>query len=250
MFPFAENKHGDAPMRALVAERMVLDPASAAVPRTYCQFGPLHTTLMRPFIALDPLAPRSSRYLSLLAGIAVLFPFLAFARRLVGQPGAELATFALALSPLHLQASTTAASEALYLLLWVCALERLLAALDCAAPADVRGRRAARVAGRRHALRRVAGAADDVVLAALRVRDARPPRDRCRGLAVFSLCAASLPIGLAGLGRARGRRSAVLRALHHDATTPGWRRTSPAGSARCSGGRASSGSGRSRSSRR
>ena len=32
LFPFAENKHGDAPMRALIAERMVLDPASAADP--------------------------------------------------------------------------------------------------------------------------------------------------------------------------------------------------------------------------
>ena len=30
VFPFAENKHGDAPMRALVAERMVLEPTSAA----------------------------------------------------------------------------------------------------------------------------------------------------------------------------------------------------------------------------
>ena len=131
VFPFAENKHSDAPMRALIAERMVLEPASAAVPRTYCQFGPLHTTLMRPFIALDSVAPRSSRTLSLLAGIAVLFPFLAFARRLVGQAGAELATFALAFSPLHVQASTTAASEALFLLLWVGALERLLTALAC-----------------------------------------------------------------------------------------------------------------------
>jgi Dolichyl-phosphate-mannose-protein mannosyltransferase len=136
LFPFAENKHGDAPMRALIAERMVLDPASAAVPRTYCQFGPLHTTLMRPFIALDRVASRSSRYLSLLAGIAVFFPFLAFARRLGraldparAQRRAELAAFALAVSPLHLQASTTASSEALYLLLWVLALERLLAAL-------------------------------------------------------------------------------------------------------------------------
>ena len=61
VFPFADNKQSDAPMRALIAERMVLDPASAAVPRTYCQFGPLHTTLMRPFIAADRLAPRSSR---------------------------------------------------------------------------------------------------------------------------------------------------------------------------------------------
>ncbi len=117
-------------MRALIAERMVLEPASAAVPRTYCQFGPLHTSLMRPFVALDRFAPRSTRYLSFLAGIAVFFPFLAFARRLVGQAHAELAAFMLAVSPLHLQASTTAASEALYLLLWVGALERLLSALE------------------------------------------------------------------------------------------------------------------------
>jgi dolichyl-phosphate-mannose-protein mannosyltransferase len=130
LFPFAENKHGDAPMRALIAERMVLDPASAAQPRTYCQFGPLHTALMRPFVAADRFAPRSTRYLSLLAGIAVFFPFLAFAERLCGRPRAALAAFALAVSPLHLQASTTAASEALYLLLWVAALERLLAGLD------------------------------------------------------------------------------------------------------------------------
>ena len=130
LFPFADNKHGDAPMRALIAERMVIDPASAAQPRTYCQFGPLHTTLMRPFIALDRDAARSSRYLSLLAGIGVFFPFLALARRLVGRARAPLAALALAVSPLHLQASTTAASEALYLLLWVAALERLLAALE------------------------------------------------------------------------------------------------------------------------
>src|SRR5262249_28517053 len=35
VFPFAENKHGDSPMRALIAERMNLEPASAANPRTY-----------------------------------------------------------------------------------------------------------------------------------------------------------------------------------------------------------------------
>jgi hypothetical protein len=136
LFPLAENKHGDAPMRALIAERMVLEPASAANPRTYCQLGPLHTTLMRPFIAADRFAPRSTRYLSFLAGIAVLFPFLALAERLVGRPRAALAAFALAVSPLHLQASTTAASEALYLLLWVAAIERLLAGLDAGRARD------------------------------------------------------------------------------------------------------------------
>jgi 4-amino-4-deoxy-L-arabinose transferase-like glycosyltransferase len=192
LFPFAENKHGDAPMRALVAERMVIDPASAAVPRTYCQFGPLHTTLMRPFIALDPVAPRSSRILSLLAGIAVLFPFLAFARRLVGQRGAEVATFILALSPLHLQASTTAASEALYLLLWVCALERLLAALDS------RRLRTFAAGGLLASLAAVtrydAWLALPIAVLAAFVFETRDRRRILPGLAVFSGCAASLPV--------------------------------------------------------
>ena len=129
VFAVADNKHGDAAMRALIAERLVLEPASAAQPRTYCQFGPLHTTLMRPFIALDGYAPRSSRYLSLLVGLGC-------SSRSWRWRGASAATgprwrcFALAVSPLHIQASTTAASEALYLLLWVGALERLLAALE------------------------------------------------------------------------------------------------------------------------
>ena len=174
---------------------MVLEPASAGVPRTYCQFGPLHTTLMRPFIALDPVASRSSRYLSLLAGIGVLFPFLAFARRLLGQSGeagAALATFALAVSPLHIQASTTAASEALYLLLWVCALERLLAAL--AAPGRLRTFAVAGLLASLAAVTRYDAwlALPVAALAALIfVREDR--RALLRGLAVFSLCAASLP---------------------------------------------------------
>ena len=130
LFPFAENKHGDAPMRALIGEWLNLVPGAAADPRTYCQFGPLHTTLMRPFLALDPVAPRSSRYLSLLAGMAVFLPFLRLARRLAAPTHAPLAALALALSPLHIQASITASSEALYLLLMVGCLERLLAALE------------------------------------------------------------------------------------------------------------------------
>jgi 4-amino-4-deoxy-L-arabinose transferase-like glycosyltransferase len=133
VFPFAENKHGDAPMRALIAEWLNLDPHAAADPRTYCQFGPLHTTLMRPFLALDGDATRSSRYLSLIAGVAVFFPFLRLARRIAAPAHAPLAALALAVSPLHIQASTTASSEALYLLLMVTCLERLLAALETGA---------------------------------------------------------------------------------------------------------------------
>jgi len=196
VFPFADNKHGDAPMRALIAERMNLDPASAANPRTYCQFGPLHTTLMRPFLAVDPVTPRSSRYLSLLAGLAVFFPFLRLGRRLVGERAAELAAFGLAVSPLHVQASTTAASEALYLLLWVAALERLLAALDGRRVRDfaIAGLLASLAAVTRYD----AWLALPVVVLAAGVYAARPAP--IGGLLLFAACAALLPAAWLGWG--------------------------------------------------
>jgi hypothetical protein len=203
LFPFAENKHGDAPMRALIAERLVLDPASAAVPRTYCQFGPLHTTLMRPFIALDRYAPRSSRYLSLLCGLAVFFPFLAFARRLVGEAHAQLAAFLLAVSPLHLQASTTASSEALYLLLWVSAIERLLAALE------TRRLGAFAVAGLFASLAAVTRydawlALPMVAVAGWWLARKSDAASATRGLAVFALASAIFPVAWLAWGAAAG----------------------------------------------
>jgi hypothetical protein len=190
VFAVAENKHGDAPMRALIAERLVLDPASAAQPRTYCQFGPLHTTLMRPFIALDGYAPRSSRYLSLLAGVGGLLAFLTLSRRLCGAR-APLALFALAVSPLHVQASTTAASEALYLLLWIATLERLLAALASGRLATYA---LAGALGSLAALTRYDAwlALPLTVLAALLF--ARQGRRRWAGVALFSACAGALPV--------------------------------------------------------
>ena len=203
LFPFAENKHGDASMRALIAQRMVLDPASAAVPRTYCQFGPLHTTLMRPFIAFDSYAPRSSRYLSLLCGLAVFFPFLAFARRLVGDARAPLAAFALAVSPLHLQASTTASSEALYLLLWVAALERLLAALD--QPRLGTFAVAGLLASLAAVTRYDAWLALPMVAAAAWWLNRKPdPASATRGLIVFALAASIFPIAWLAWGAASG----------------------------------------------
>jgi 4-amino-4-deoxy-L-arabinose transferase-like glycosyltransferase len=130
VFPFADNKHSDAPMRALIAEHIAQDPAAGTNPRTYCQFGPLHMMLMAPFVALDHDLRRSSRELSLLAGMLTFLPFMRLARRLVGEAPAELAGIGLAASPLHVQASTTAASEALYLLLFVAMLDRLVRCLD------------------------------------------------------------------------------------------------------------------------
>jgi hypothetical protein len=193
LFPFAENKHGDAPMRALIAEWMNLEPHAAADPRTYCQFGPLHTTLMRPFLAVDPVAPRSSRYLSLLAGMVVFFPFLRLARRLAPPRFAPLAALALAVSPLHIQASVTASSEALYLLLMVLCLERLLGALDGGSPG------AFALAGLLASLAAVtrydAWIDFPIVVAAAWWWSARATPGRWRGLVVFAAAAASLPIG-------------------------------------------------------
>jgi hypothetical protein len=138
VFPFAENKQADAPMRVLIAERMNADPVAGRDPRSFCQFGPLPIELLRPFLAVDADARRSSRVLSLLAGMATFLPFFALGRRMLGGgvvmsagAGAALliAGVALALSPLHIQVSTTAASEAIYLFLLLWALERLHAAI-------------------------------------------------------------------------------------------------------------------------
>jgi 4-amino-4-deoxy-L-arabinose transferase-like glycosyltransferase len=134
VFPFADNKHGDAPMRALIAQRVALAPAAALNPRTFCQFGPLHPALMAPVVALAGSLPWSSRALSLAAGMLTFVPFFRLSRRLVGRERAELAALGLAASPLHIQASTTAASEALYLLLFVAMLERLTHAIEDGAP--------------------------------------------------------------------------------------------------------------------
>ncbi|MES1206437.1 MAG: glycosyltransferase family 39 protein [Pseudomonadota bacterium] len=142
LFPFAENKHGDAPMRALIVERMNADPVAAWDPRSFCQFGPLPIEVMRPFVAADTDARRSSRVPSLIAGLAALVPFLALGRRMIGAmgpssgPALALAALALALSPLHVQVSTTAASESIYLLLLLAALERLHAAVSGARRRD------------------------------------------------------------------------------------------------------------------
>jgi len=131
-FPFAENKQGDSPMRSLLAEHMNHQPGAAADPRVFFQYGPLPILVMRPFLALDPDARRSSRVPSLLAGLAVFLPFLSLARRMGATSPAALGVVgvALALGALNVQVSTTAASEALYLLFFVTTMDRLHAAVS------------------------------------------------------------------------------------------------------------------------
>jgi 4-amino-4-deoxy-L-arabinose transferase-like glycosyltransferase len=137
--------------------------------------------------------PRSSRYLSLLMGVAVFFPFLRLGRRLVGPRAAELAAFALAISPLHLQASTTAASEALYLFLWVASLERLVAGLD--EPGRLGRFVAAGLLASLAAVTRYDAwlALPVTVAAAWLVPSGPRPVAKAAGLALFAACAALLP---------------------------------------------------------
>lgn len=128
VFPFAENKHADAPMRALLAEHRN-QPGVSADPRTFFQFGPLPIEIMRPFVALGDVRVLS-RVPSLLAGLLAFLPFFALARRLSGDRRVVVAAgLALAVSPLAVQLSTTAASESFYLLFWLACLERLHAGL-------------------------------------------------------------------------------------------------------------------------
>jgi hypothetical protein len=217
IFPLAENKHGDAPMRALIGERLALEPGAAVDPRAYCQFGPLHPALLRAFAALDPVVPRSSRALSLLAGLLVFVPFARLATRLVGPRAAELALLGLAAAPLHVQASTTAASEALYLLLFVAMLERLVAGLD------ERGRWGAfAAAGAFAALAAVTryDAWFSIPAAAVAAWSIRPPLPRARlaaGLATYLGVAATLPLAwLAVSARATGEPFFFARYIQAD----------------------------------
>ena len=197
VFPFADNKQGDAPMRALIAERIALAPTAALNPRTYCQFGPLHPALMAPLVALGGDLSRSSRSLSFFAGMLTFLPVLRRARRLVGAARAELAALGLAASPLHIQASTTAASEALYLLLFVAMLERLTRALeDDAAPLGpfaAAGALASLAAVTRYDAWLALPAALAAAWAFARGPAGPARARRARGLAVFAAVAATLP---------------------------------------------------------
>jgi hypothetical protein len=136
-FAFAENKHADAPMRALLAEYRSTTPGATWDPRTFFQFGPLPLALTQASLALGGDVRLVSRVPPLLAGLALFVPFIALARRLTARQSVVVAAaLALALSPLAIQLSTTAASEPIYLLFWLACLERLHAALSVSVGGD------------------------------------------------------------------------------------------------------------------
>jgi len=118
--------YGDGPVRVEIAERWARAPHLwRGFSETY-QYGPLHETLIGGALQLWPDPLWAPRVLSLVFGLAGVWLLFRLAHRLFGPEAALVAALGLALSPLHVQASTTAASEAPFLALLLGAIELLL----------------------------------------------------------------------------------------------------------------------------
>jgi hypothetical protein len=126
VFPFAKNIWGDAVARTWLAFDWAAHPhVPTAFTDGVLQFGPLHIVLMGLLGTVWPEAPDCGRALSLVVGVASIVPLMALARRFFGERAAVVAALVFSLWGLHVQCSTTSASEALCLFLVLSALERI-----------------------------------------------------------------------------------------------------------------------------
>jgi hypothetical protein len=128
VLPFNENLHGDAIARTWLAHVWLQHPhVIGSFDQGALQFGPLHLLLLALAEWVWPSLLHAGRVVSLLAGVLTTLPLEALTRRLFGASAASWAVFAFAWWGMHLQCSTTSASEALSLLLVLAAVERLSA---------------------------------------------------------------------------------------------------------------------------
>jgi 4-amino-4-deoxy-L-arabinose transferase-like glycosyltransferase len=107
--------YGDAPVRIELAERWAAHPHLWHGFAEAYQYGPLHLTLIGALVRLLGDRVLAARALSLVCGIAGVWLLGRIAARERGEGAAFWAALGLALSPLHIQASTTGASEAVFL---------------------------------------------------------------------------------------------------------------------------------------
>jgi hypothetical protein len=124
VFPFAKNFYGDPIMRLEALTAWLKHPYFLKSFIGAKQFGPLHLYLLALGQWIQPDLEDGPRLISLVFGSLTAFPLFRLAERRFGPRAAFLAVLGLAIYPLHLQASTTAASEAVFLwfLLWAVAL--------------------------------------------------------------------------------------------------------------------------------
>lgn len=131
VFPFVDNWFGDAIIRAELGERWANGPhfIGSYAQRAF-QFGPLHIFLVGLATWLWPVKVHAGRVVSLVAGIASAWPLHALTHRLFGASAARVAVLAFACWGMHVQFSTTAASEALGVLLVLATCAALARAFD------------------------------------------------------------------------------------------------------------------------
>ena len=113
----ATEHYGDAPVRVEIAERWLLAPHLWHGFAETFQFGPLHLTALAGALKLWPARHWSPQVLSLACGLLSVWLLYRIAHETVGPQAALVAALGLALAPLHIQASTTAASETPFLAL-------------------------------------------------------------------------------------------------------------------------------------
>lgn len=119
---FGFEHYGDAPVRIEIAERWARAPHLWHGFVEAYQYGPLHLTLLGALIRLLGDRVVAARSLSFVAGLACVWLIYVIADRVRGPEAGFWAALGLALSPLFIQASTTGASEAPFLALFLAAL--------------------------------------------------------------------------------------------------------------------------------
>src|SRR6188508_2982026 len=122
-FPLTQNMYGDAVSRIGLGEQWAASPhwISAFGDGAY-QFGPLHLYLLGIASMLWSAREHAGRLVSLIAGVATTFPLWFLCRRLFDARAARVSCLIFAFWGMHIQFSTTAASEALSVLLFTACL--------------------------------------------------------------------------------------------------------------------------------
>ncbi len=133
LLPFNENVYGDAIPRTEMAERWMTHPhLMTAFGDGAGQYGPLHLYLVGlTTIFVD--REMAGRLLSLLCGVLTVLPLYKLSRHVSGWQAGLVACLALAAWGLHVQFSTTAASESVALLFMLSGLAAFAAAIDTGA---------------------------------------------------------------------------------------------------------------------